>query len=68
LISPAFVSVDEKGRIQNLTTDQAEGEIETIDGFALPGFRIRTHTHSSMQWPALQKIIWQVLTMTLDLA
>ncbi len=44
-VSPAFVSVDEKGLIQNLTSEKPEGEVETIDGFALPGFQ-NSHSHA----------------------
>lgn len=44
-ISPAFVSVDEKGLIQKITSEKPEGEVENIDGFALPGFQ-NAHSHA----------------------
>jgi formimidoylglutamate deiminase len=44
-ISPAFVSIDDEGVIQNITTKRPEGEIEKVDGFALPGFQ-NAHSHA----------------------
>jgi formimidoylglutamate deiminase len=44
-ISPTFIGVDNDGLIQSLTSQQPEGEIETVDGFALPGFQ-NSHSHA----------------------
>ena len=44
-VSPAFVRVDEKGLIEKLTSEQPEGEVENINGFALPGFQ-NSHSHA----------------------
>ncbi|GHM99945.1 formimidoylglutamate deiminase [Cytophagales bacterium WSM2-2] len=44
-ISPAFVGLDESGIIQKITSEKPEGEIESVDGFALPGFQ-NAHSHA----------------------
>ncbi|MEP2025955.1 MAG: formimidoylglutamate deiminase [Reichenbachiella sp.] len=42
---PAFVEVDNKGIISNISTEKLEGDIETVSGFAIPGFQ-NAHSHS----------------------
>lgn len=44
-ISPAFIKADDRGIIQSISSHQPEGEIEYVDGFALPGFQ-NAHSHA----------------------
>jgi formimidoylglutamate deiminase len=44
-LSPAFVGIDANGIIQSITTQKPEGEIEKVEGLALPGFQ-NAHSHA----------------------
>jgi len=44
-LSPAFVGIDANGIIQSITTRKPEGEIEKVEGLALPGFQ-NAHSHA----------------------
>jgi len=44
-LSPAFVSIEDNGIIQNIKDQQPEGEVEKVEGLALPGFQ-NAHSHA----------------------
>ena len=46
-ISPAFVAVDDRGLIQQISTSVSDNNapIEVVDGFAMPGFQ-NAHSHA----------------------
>lgn len=45
-IGPAYVSVDDRGIIQDISEDPLQGpEVESVNGFALPGFQ-NAHSHA----------------------
>ncbi|HTH58383.1 MAG TPA: formimidoylglutamate deiminase [Cyclobacteriaceae bacterium] len=44
-LSPAFVGIDVNGIIKSVTTQKPEGEIEKVEGLALPGFQ-NAHSHA----------------------
>ncbi|MGC4023260.1 MAG: formimidoylglutamate deiminase [Cyclobacteriaceae bacterium] len=44
-LSPAFVGVDDNGIIQYLSEEKTDGDVEVVNGFALPGFQ-NAHSHA----------------------
>ncbi|MBS1682381.1 MAG: formimidoylglutamate deiminase [Bacteroidetes bacterium] len=44
-LPPTYVGVDEQGIIHYLSQENPGGDVETVDGFALPGFQ-NAHSHA----------------------
>jgi formimidoylglutamate deiminase len=44
-LSPAFVAIDDNGIVQSISSQKIEANIESVEGFALPGFQ-NAHSHA----------------------